>query len=391
MTQQMDDFAAQRTPDGWKMARVSEGGCWQVHLLDEQGNRLRSFDLRSSLPDFARFNQPSTAGAHWCAQMLGYFTAGQRHFVVRAWWGARLVIALDRLCTINPEPLSNELHSTECDIVLQGLRQLVTETENGAGPEPAGPSTDVTHCWVDTLVHFPGLLGLVEAVPLLRVLEERLVGSGECWSSFCYARHRARRLAQISLRRLGQAPRCYPALTFTDSEKRLQLRQPQPEPIDGPTRHASLARLRKLAPLAAVYQLLGAPDYIGHANFWRYDIDRDPPYTVLLYLGEDDTVMRIVRYLPAFWTDLELFPNREHSPFDADGDVWVNDGTFVGMRIEVDLMQEIASSGRYPLAPLAQAILDGDPDPLGPLADALEEAGDPRAAGVRAALATRRR
>ena len=52
-------------------------------------------------------------------------------------------------------------------------------------------------------------------------------------------------------------------------------------------------------------------------------------------------------------------------------------------RREVDVLQELASSGRYPVAPLARAALDGAQDALGPLADALEEAGDPQARQVR--------
>ena len=58
-----------------------------------------------------------------------------------------------------------------------------------------------------------------------------------------------------------------------------------------------------------------------------------------------------------------------------------------------DVLQELASSGRYPVAPLARAVLDGAQDALGPLADAqdalgpladaLEEAGDPQARQVR--------
>ena len=52
-------------------------------------------------------------------------------------------------------------------------------------------------------------------------------------------------------------------------------------------------------------------------------------------------------------------------------------------RREVDVLQELASSGRYPVAPLARAVLDGAHDALGPLADALEEAGDPHARQVR--------
>src|SRR5258708_2698188 len=97
MTRQMDDYAARRSRDGWTMASVPWGGNSRIHLLDERGNRLRSLDLASSLLDFSRFAHWTTAGMSWDVPMLGYFTAGQRHFVVRAWWGARLVIALDRL------------------------------------------------------------------------------------------------------------------------------------------------------------------------------------------------------------------------------------------------------------------------------------------------------
>jgi hypothetical protein len=391
MTMQMDDFAVRQSPDGWTMARVPRGRNRRIHLLDEQGSRLRSIDLASSLPDFSRFAHETTAGMSWSESMLAYFTAGQRHFVVRAWWGTRLVIALDQLRPIDSQELSDELRSIECELVLRGLRQLVAEMETGGQPRYDWPTTDVTHCTVGTLAHFPGLLGLVEAAPLLRVLEERLVDSGECWGWFRYFTHHSRQLAQISLRRLSQTPRCYPALTFTDSEKRLPLRRPQPGPIDGRARHTSLSQITRLTPVTEVYQLLGAPDEIGWVaggGFWRYDVDTDPPYTVLLYLPRDDSVTRIVKYLPPFWTGPDVFPSRSHSLLGADGTTVLafnkelDDGTFVGTRIEVDVLQQLASSGRYPVAALAQAVLDGAHDALGPLVDALKEADDPRSAQV---------
>lgn len=388
MTVQMHDLAAQRSSDGWRLSHVPHGGNAHVHLLDEQGNVLNSFALESCLPEFSRFAHRTTAGMSWSAQRLAYFTANQRHFVVRAWWGARLVIGLDALRPIDPHGLSDELHATEHDIVLQGLRRIVSDIESGGNPLYYG-TPDVLDCWIDALAHFPGLLGLVEAVPLLRVLEERQKRAAECWGAFRYYTHETRPLAQISLRRLGERPRGYPVLEFLQSEKRIPLRQPQPGPIDGPTRHASLARIERSTPLADVYRLLGAPDE-AQRNFWRYDVDADPPYTVLLWLSEDDAVTRIVKYLPPFWTGPDVFPSREHSLLGSDGTTVLayvdelDDGTFIGTRIEVDVLQDLVASGRYPLAPLALAILDGAYDGLGPLADALEEADDPRAAQGRA-------
>jgi hypothetical protein len=393
MTVQMHDLAAQQSRDGWTIAWAPHGGNSRIHLLDARGNALRSFKLESSLPDFSRFAHWTTAGMAWSENMLAYFTPGQRRLVVRAWWGARLVIALDQLRPIDPQGLADELRDAERELVLRGLHRLVAATENGEQVRFDWPSTEATYCTVGTLVHFPGLLGLVEAVPLLRVLEERLVGSGQCYSRFRYCPHEDRLLAQISLRRLGEKPRGYPALTFAESEERSPLRRPQPGPIDGATRHTKLARIRRSSPLSEVYEQLGAPDEVGRGagrNFWRYDVDVDPPYTVLLWLAGDDAVTRIVRYLPPFWTGPDVFPSRDHSLLGSDGttvDAYLkelDDGTFAGARIEVDVLQEVASSGRDPLAPLAQAVLDGAYEALGPLADALEEAGDARAPQVRA-------
>lgn len=389
MTVQMHDYAAQRSSDGWRMALVPHGGNGRVHLLDEQGSPLRSFDLAEFLPDFSRFAHWTTAGMAWSANMLGYFTREQRHFVVRAWWGARLVIGLDGLRPVDPQTLSDELHGAECDIILRGLRQLVADTENGEEPPYHSPSSEVICCSVGTLVHFPGLLALTEAIPLLHVLEERLSSSGQCYSSFNYYMHGRRQLAQISLRRLDEKPRCYPALTFSEIEQRAPLRQPQPGPIDGQTRHTSLARIRKSTSLADVYLLLGAPDEIGRA-FWRYDVDAAPPYTLVLWLAKDDTVTRIVKYLPPFWAGPDIFPSRTHSLLGSDGRTVaaflkeLDDGSFAGTRIEVDVLQELEFSGREPLVSLARAVLASEYDALGPLADALEEANDSRATQVRA-------
>lgn len=182
MTRQMNDFAAQQSLDGWMMALVPEGGGFRIHLLDQQSNTLRSFDLATHLPGFSRFAHQTTAGMFWSQQSLAYFTAGQRHLVVRAWWGARLVIALDQLRPIDPQELSDELHNIECELVLRGLRQLVADTENGAQSRYDW-LPDVTRYTVGTLAQLPGLLGLVEAVPLLRVLEEQVGHSGECCGS----------------------------------------------------------------------------------------------------------------------------------------------------------------------------------------------------------------
>jgi hypothetical protein len=383
MTMQIDDLAARRSEVGWTIAAVPEGGGARVHMLGEQGERLLSLDLATALPGYTRFVHWTTAGMFWSQNSLAYFTAGQRHFVVRAWWGERLVVALDRLHAIDPAALTDELRQTESHIVMESLRHIVARIAAGETPGYNDPSSDVLDCSICTLAHLPGLLGLIEAVPLLRVMEEWWGEASECWSSFRYYTPHYQRLAQNSLRQLGERPIGYPALTFTDEEERLSLRQPQPGPIDGPTRHTGLTHIRRETPLVEVYRLLGAPDDID-GDFWRYDVDVDPPYTVLLWLAENKSVSRMVRYYPPFWTGPHLFPCDDHSVLDADGTVRADhdNATFTGNRIELDVLHALADSGRYPLAPLAKAVLAGQLDAIPPLIDALEEANDPLAARV---------
>ena len=171
MTMQFDDFAARRSRGGWTLTRVPEGGGFLIHLLDDRGDSLLSVDLATALPDFQRFAHWTTAGWAWSQQMLAYFTANQRHLVVRAWWGARLVIALDQLRPIDLRELADELAATESELVMRELRRLVARIEGGECPYDDEMSTDVTHCTVGTLAHFPGLLSLTDAIPLLRVLK----------------------------------------------------------------------------------------------------------------------------------------------------------------------------------------------------------------------------
>lgn len=397
MTVQFNDLAAQRSSEGWIMSYVAHGGNSRIHLLDEQGEILRSLDLSAALDGYSRFAHWTTAGMGWNEQLLAYFTElqGVHYFVVRPWWGARLVISLDELCPVNSQTMAEELRNVECRLVLTALRRLVTETENGDEPE-FDRSTRILHATVNTLVHFPGLLELHQAIPFLQVLEARSLISSTWHSVFTYHKHSARQLIQISLRRLGEKPRCYPVLTFVESSRlqaeRAALLASQNEPIDGPTRHSRLDRIRKSTPLAEVYQLLGAPDYIEWSkagNCWRYDIDADEPYTLLLWLAENDTVTRFVRYSPPFWSGLDICPAVTDPVLGHDGSAvveYVDDPenyTFVGHRIELHVLQEIESSGSYPQAMLARALFDGDTSAVYPLADALEEAGDPGASRVR--------
>lgn len=387
MTMQVDDLAARRAGDGWTLSQVPEGGGSRIHLLGERGELLRSFDLANSLPGFSRFAHWTTAGMSWPQQSLAYFTTGQRHFVVRAWWGDRLVISLDELRNVDAAELADELRQTESRIVMEGLQHLVARINAGETPEYNSPSSDLLDCSICTLAHLPGLLGLTAAVPLLRVVEGWWGHASTCHSSFRYHTPYCRRLAQNSLRRLGVKPHGFPAHTFTDEESRPPLRQPQPGPIDGTTIHAQLAGIRTGTALAEVYQRLGGPDHID-GNFWQYDVDVDPPYTVLLWLAKDESVERMVRYYPPFWTGPDLFPSDDHSLLGEEGTTvaaYLNeleDGTFTGTRIELNVLHELEATDRYPLAPLAKAILTGQLDAIPPLIDALEEAGDPRATQV---------
>lgn len=100
----------------------------------------------------------------WDQQSLAYFTPGQRRFVVRAWWGDRVVVGLDRLQAVDRTELADELRQAESQIVMRGLQRLVVNVLHaleGSDRYPLAPLAKAV------------LTGQLDAIPpLIDALEE---------------------------------------------------------------------------------------------------------------------------------------------------------------------------------------------------------------------------
>ncbi|MCA9070682.1 MAG: hypothetical protein KDA84_17250, partial [Planctomycetaceae bacterium] len=277
-------------------------------------------------------------------QVLGYVFEHNQNplFVIHPWWGSRLVVSFDDLA---PHPVSIELLER---LVSFERSFVMSELERYTNLQPKKrklytPKQKSIYACEETLLHLPGVLQLMEAIPFLQILEEELNDDeGSCHGTFAYRMFPRRQLAQISLRRLGTHPRCFPATQFLEGG---EIEKVVP-PVDGVTRHERIPEIERGAPLTQVYQLLGAPDYVDRGrsrsqNFWRYDVDSESPYTLLVWLREDFTVTEMTKYTPAFWHGPHLFPSSEHSLLDHDSATVVgfseelDDGTFTGKQIEL--------------------------------------------------------
>ncbi|WP_145357255.1 hypothetical protein [Alienimonas californiensis] len=349
------DPVAKRTGDGWKATWRPHSGGGLIFVRDESDQDLAFVRLHEVLPRYGRFAHPTTAGTDWQDHSLVYFTADGDRFVARAWWGARVAISLVDLKPIDPGEFADELDDREREIVRRELSRLVTWAQESDSWLNDDLSTEETLFSVGTLVHFPGLLGMTEAIPQLRLLESGESFKDIFYGQYDYRRYFIRRLAQTALRRLGEKAGLYRQTAPFSAQSRFPFDPPEPQ--DGPTRHAELQSVRSGDGIAEVYRRLGPPDETNEncqvsgrislreivrrgKQFWRYDVDADPPYTALVWFDANDRVVRAVLYDPPFWTSPDVFPSDRQSVLGSLGRTTLafldqlDDGTFAGSTIE---------------------------------------------------------
>ena len=348
MTVQFINLKLKPSEPGWEIANPdSYNGGHGIELRDAADTHtVKTISLSEHLPHFNRFAHITTAGMAWLDLHLAYFIELDEinYFVVRAWWGARIVLNLNQQTVITADSrLAEEIKTKENALVLDQLDKVIaiSDNENYSQYFRASPQVGLT---LHSLLFLPGVLGLNEALPHLRYLEERLQGRGIVrHSDLRYEPNQGRLLAQISLRRLGERPIGYPVITF----KAAPWPQEPVRPVEGHDRHRALAQIGPGTPLIDLYDHLGPPDYInrapGKTDFWRYDIDVEPPYTLLVWLnGAKDAVERLVKYDPPFWQGPEVFQANGRSLLGPYSDTLyastdqLEDGSFVGKRTEIN-------------------------------------------------------
>ncbi len=180
MTRQAAHIAAQKKGTNWCATYTSPDnsgtGASNLYVLDENENQLLVLNLCEHLEGCSRFADWGTAGLDWNSQVLAYTTRRGRYdlFVLRPWWGARLVVSLNDLSM--REFAVDEPHFIEFERKLV-LERLVALVEDHGESSASDDSPSAVDCRQDSALHWAGMIELYESVPLLLKLEEMLGGS----------------------------------------------------------------------------------------------------------------------------------------------------------------------------------------------------------------------
>jgi len=271
---------------------------------------------------------------------------GKPHFAIRTWWDERLLVDLDAAKQVPVRGREAALEAAEKAFVLETLASAkkslkdhesallrLTDVLLGDGP--------LEQRWKNlAAAHLAGRMKLKEAIPHLHAIEamgevdscttgdygEDGPKEGEV-SPANYCTIELRRVVHLSLRRLGERAGHYPVTTFHPEGSKEAI-----EAADKTKPRAEKVSALELgmSPMDVI-KLMGAPDYVerGHAthpegrwvHLWRYDIDADAPYSLLL-AWKDRKVARIERLTPALWRGDDLVNNPWGSAaFGADGSI----------------------------------------------------------------------
>ena len=320
-------------------------GAWRVDYLSgsplevySDGDRMPRFRLwiEDALPaeEYERFVSRTTAGPEWASFALHYFiTMDEKpHFCARTWWGRRILIDLIDLRQVSDSPHERILRAAEQSWILDGLAAAVKRPPS-AEDEQGRAEIQRTK----TAIYQAGRLQVTEAAALLRqlelspypggvgILDDRGLKSGDIHPCKCEI-YTVRQMAQKSLRGLGQKPReDLPATLFRyltpepDSGTLLADRtKPYKPRTYASSRHSRVADLSEGMKPVQVLDALGPPDdLIAHREQWRYDIDAEPPYSLLVTWKDDWTVATLEAVKPPLWMQTDRM--EEHARPVAGG------------------------------------------------------------------------
>jgi hypothetical protein len=322
----------QNADDSWKLQSEYLGGHW-ISSVDVKGPRLTLW-IRDALSkaEFNKYVKETTAGPKWEDYALHYFaTIDKRpHFCIRTWWGRRILIDLTADKQVADERFQETLRSAEEATVMDRL---------GAGVFLAkGDKFRYQYEIQQALAaaYWAGRLPKMEKAAAHLVELEKSDYMGSCSfqplsglsgdfepSNHCV--YEFRRLAQLSLRRIGVKPAGYPATSMKTQPKNDRAQMEAPAMKRHASRALSADRVKRDMPALEVLEALGPPDYVdswdSDAIAWRYDMDSAPQYS-LLVLIEQNKVKSVEQVKPALWHGSDLIAaGVKELVFDADGSI----------------------------------------------------------------------
>ena len=298
---------------------VSDKGDAVIHtaydelvVIDVEGNERGKFGILDegfTKQDREDHVVSTTAGPMWAGRSLWYFTesGGRQLFVVRTWWGKRLIVNLHDAKAVRPDKaIHNAIATSEKAYVLHILDSVLDDKAELC--KDCGTSHDASNA-----AYLAGALGIREAIPALRKLEKdpsiNSSVSGDYLDDITgmvsphnYRTFGTRQNAHLSLRRLGETPGAFPCTEFDVEHRVFEKQKPYVrKPVPG-ARHTHTEKIKKGMTPEQVINFLDCPDYI-HRDDWQYDMDTKKPYTFTIEWTEDRKVKKTGIARPALWEE----------------------------------------------------------------------------------------
>lgn len=298
--------------EGWTVISTGWDELIAVDLMGKDRCRIKLLDEGFTAEENKKYVHNTTAGPMWARLSQWYFlNEGTQHFfVIRPWWGRRVVLSLEAGKLIDETAnIADLAQAHERDYVMTELAKGVATRKEWDQDERSNA------IWpIQDAAYLAGRLPVPEAAPLLEKLQDTAYstsvsiggyGSDERFDGEVNPRHYhtlgVRQVMQLSLRRLGQRPRQFPALTFDvqyeDSEKSHPY---APKPISVP-RETNADKVKVGLKAEQVLDLLDGPDFARH-DTWEYDMDANPPYTLIL-TWDARQVTEVKTKTPVAWKD----------------------------------------------------------------------------------------
>jgi hypothetical protein len=263
--------------------------------IDPHGTECGTVDILEEFnaTEQARYVRWSTAGPLWKSHSLWYFLKGMesRLFVIRPWWGRRIIIDLATGRVVNgDEELELACLEQEQHDVLAELK-LAVETRSDWETKEECPCV--------SSAYLAGVLRITDAIPYLKQLQDCPYSGSSIWSSqvpdvegrinpFSHSTRELRQATHLSLRRLGESPGPYPATEFKVYDKDFEKQTPFEPPIRTTPRHENVSKLKWGMSPEEVITLIGEPDFVDDG--WEYDLDSTPPRTLVITWGQPPVV-----------------------------------------------------------------------------------------------------
>jgi hypothetical protein len=288
--------------NGW--VAIHTGGD-QLVFIDPAGeNRGRVNEIKSFIPqaELATHGVGSSGGLIWSPHSLWYFlpVGGEQVFVVRLWWGRRVVIS--------PES-GKPIQETE------DLRHLMNRAERERAISllaaySSGPIPDADASQILLGAYLAGVLRIEEVTPWLRQLEESnyigidSIRLGSDRSSavdpFSFRCYTARQVSRLSLRRLRADVGSTPVYEFRIAGTESGYYRPQSKLHSN---ERDFSRVQVGMNPENVLDIVGSPDFVV-GDCWEFDVAGSSQATFVIE-WEDGRVAKTDDVAPKWVEGLE--------------------------------------------------------------------------------------